>query len=250
MKQERPSRTVVVTTRDLQRPTPLVSKHWNERLITPAVNYSVHGARWKYFPHPIYARNIITAVAPRPSSEHRQPLTHAKLQTPRCNKWEQGEIPYAHARFLGLRTADMEPSFPSARKTASTDDKTNKEPRRNISPARVEEELVSVATATTWGKGDPEPRREQGVSLRGEGGGTPRMEEGNGDRFLTYWSEKGTDRPVKVLFFNDAAFQVSGRPGGRDRGWGMTLYLLFANSKYSLRQVAGWKRVSLVLTLM
>lgn len=98
---------------------------------------------------------------------------------------------------------------------------------RIVSGDEVEEELVSIAAAaaaTGWGKGDIEPRHQAGVSLRGDGGGAPGVQEGHGeqgdgDRFLTYWSEKGTDRPVRVLFFNGADFQAS---GGLVRGdWGV-----------------------------
>lgn len=39
------------------------------------------------------------------------------------------------------------------------------------------------------------------------------MEEdgrGDRDRFITYWTEKGTGRPVRWVFFNDAYFEVCG----------------------------------------
>ncbi|CAM9189528.1 unnamed protein product [Scytosiphon promiscuus] len=132
-----------------------------------------------------------------------------------CNKWEQGEIPQAHARFLGLRTADVEPPFPSPRRAAGAGEETRTKSRRNIVSGQVEEELVSAVAgeARGWEKDDTQLRYGRGVSLRGEDSGPARTEGGDrerlyGDRFLTYWSEKGTDRPVKVLFFNGAAFQV------------------------------------------
>lgn len=113
----------------------------------------------------------------------------------RCNKWEHGEIPDAHARFLGLR-GDYNYNDQAGQKDA---------PSRNI--PQPEEALLAAATAG-------------GVSLRrGEGdieggllevsGETAGREEGG--KFITYWSEIGTDRPVKWVFFTDAYFQVGQR---------------------------------------
>ncbi|CAN0105472.1 unnamed protein product [Ascophyllum nodosum] len=77
-----------------------------------------------------------------------------------CYKWEQGEIPSAHARSLGLRTEDaVGPNPPNIRS----------------------------------GESLPSQRDAQG--------------EGDG-RFITYWSEKGSDRPVKWIFFDGAEFEV------------------------------------------
>lgn len=67
--------------------------------------------------------------------------------------------------------------------------------------------FLSAAAEGSGVTGHRASREEGGVSLRG-GDAESRAREG--DRFITYWSEKGTNRPVKWLFFNDALFQASG----------------------------------------
>lgn len=120
--------------------------------------------------------------------------------TCRCYKWEQGEIPEAHARFLGLRDGGFE-EF-SARKKQGA----------------VERSLYTAAAA---GGGIGLSSSLRGAEESGDG---KQEQRGQGDRFITYWSEKGTDRPVKWVFFNDAYFQVRGNKlapseagGGKDR---------------------------------
>lgn len=106
--------------------------------------------------------------------------------TRRCHKWEQGEIPEAHARFLGLR--DGVEAFSAAK---------NKKKEAEASGQAVERSLF---TATAGGAS---------LSLRGgEEESGEEGQQGQGDRFITYWSEKGTDRPVRWVFFNDAYFEV------------------------------------------
>lgn len=78
-------------------------------------------------------------------------------------------------------------------------------------------------------EGELQQRDGAGVSLlRGEGGREAeggRVKETEG-RFLTYWNEKGTDRPVKWVFFSGGIFEASshdGRAGwkeGREAGGG------------------------------
>ncbi|CAM9410017.1 unnamed protein product [Hapterophycus canaliculatus] len=119
-----------------------------------------------------------------------------------CHKWEQGEIPQAHARFLGLRETDEDPSFPYPRKAAAA----------AAAASAVEGESMSAAAsaaAMSRSKGDVETRNLEAVSLGGAGGVEDGVrEEGEGDRFITYWSQKGTGRPVKWVFFDGAAFEV------------------------------------------
>ncbi|CAM9958546.1 unnamed protein product [Ectocarpus sp. 12 AP-2014] len=119
-----------------------------------------------------------------------------------CHKWEQGEIPEAHARFLGLRTPD-EDVRPS--KTAVAD---LAQENSRIIPSQVQSFLTAAAEgAGVVGQGVS--REEGGVLLRGGDAGSGGSKGRQGNRFITYWSEKGTDRPVKWLFFNDALFQAS-----------------------------------------
>ncbi|CAN0031382.1 unnamed protein product, partial [Ectocarpus sp. 8 AP-2014] len=75
-----------------------------------------------------------------------------------CHKWEQGEIPEAHARFLGLRTPD-EDVRPS--KAAVAD--LAQENSRNI-PGQMQS-LLSAATEEAWVLGQGVSREEGGVSL-------------------------------------------------------------------------------------
>lgn len=116
------------------------------------------------------------------------PLPHT---TCRCYKWEQGEIPEAHARFLGLR--DGVEAF-SAR-----------EEREAEAPGQaVERTLYTAADGSS-------PSLRGGEEESGEVG-----QRGQRDRFITYWTEKRTGRPVRWVFFNDAYFEVSMRSG-----WGL-----------------------------
>lgn len=129
----------------------------------------------------------------------------------RCNKWEQGEIPQAHARFLGLRPADVDLSFQSSRKTAGARARTQEEPSRGTAAAEMQSESLSAALSEEAARGmvDVDARKLEGVSLRGGEGVEGRaVEQVAGDRFITYWSQKGTDRPVKWIFFDDATFEV------------------------------------------
>lgn len=83
-----------------------------------------------------------------------------------CYKWEQGEIPSAHARSLGLRTE------------------------------------ATIAPGDGEYHGD---RQESWGSLRN-------AQWTKDGRFITYWSEKVSGRPVKWIFFDGAEFEVrSGR---------------------------------------
>lgn len=116
----------------------------------------------------------------------------------RCTKWEQGEIPEAHARLLGLR-GDYHYNDPA------------EEPSRNIPQPK---EVLRAAAATAGGVsslrgGEIDGGLEVSGAKAGQGGG----------KFITYWSEKGTDRPVKWVFFTNAYFQASER-SGRGRGGG------------------------------
>ncbi|CAM9447744.1 unnamed protein product [Pylaiella littoralis] len=104
-----------------------------------------------------------------------------------CTKWEQGEIPEAHARLLGLR-GDYHYNDPA------------EEPSRNIPQPK---EVLRAAAATAGGvsslrRGEIDGGLEVSGAKAGQGGG----------KFITYWSEKGTDRPVKWVFFTNAYFQV------------------------------------------
>lgn len=113
-----------------------------------------------------------------------------RANTCRCYKWEQGEIPEAHARFLGLRDDGLEAL--SARK---------KQRQAEASSGQAMERALYTA-------GGLSPSLRGGEEEEGE----------QGDRFITYWSEKGPDRPVKWVFFNDAYFQVGMRCVGPGRG--------------------------------
>lgn len=67
--------------------------------------------------------------------------------------------------------------------------------------------MPAIPSAAGRSEIDAEARKLEGVSLRGaedsaRGGG-------EGDRFITYWSQKGTNRPVKWVFFDDATFEAS-----------------------------------------
>ncbi|CAM9189379.1 unnamed protein product [Scytosiphon promiscuus] len=133
-----------------------------------------------------------------------------------CTKWEQGDLPEAHARFLGLRTVDVETWVHPSQRGAVTGDKSQGKLDRNLAAGRVEKALLSVAASAGmgWSRDTAEAQDQEGsASLRDRGGGAGDSEEkaweaGTGDRFLTYWSEKGTDRPVKWRFFTGALFQV------------------------------------------
>lgn len=79
--------------------------------------------------------------------------------------------------------------------------------KRSLSTA-AEAAAGSLSPSLRGGEGqEEEESREGGQEQRKQG-----------DRFITYWSEKGTDRPVKWVFFNDAYFQVSKR-SGPEFGW-------------------------------
>ncbi|CAM9189453.1 unnamed protein product [Scytosiphon promiscuus] len=128
-----------------------------------------------------------------------------------CNKWEQGEIPQAHARFLGLRPAGIDSSSHLSRKSAATRASAQKERSHDTAAAEMEAGSLSASPSAATGRGTvaAEARKLGGVSLRGgEGVESGAAEQGEGDRFITYWSQIGTDRPVKWLFFDGAAFEV------------------------------------------
>lgn len=139
------------------------------------------------------------------------------LPSRRCTKWEQGDIPEAHARFLGLRTISTESSVPSSQRAVATGDKhTQKDPQRSSVPGQAEKAFLSATASAgiSWSKDATNAQDQEGVFLRGRGGGAEESKEQGRDeeaedRFLTYWSEIGTDRPVKWRFFTGALFQAS-----------------------------------------
>eukprot|EP00903_Cladosiphon_okamuranus_P014558 g13504.t1 len=106
-----------------------------------------------------------------------------------CHKWEQGEIPEAHARFLGLRDDGVE-AFTAVKKKRQEAEASSRQAK--------ERALYAAGGLSPSLRGGDEAEEGEG---EGEG-------EGHGDRFITYWTEKGTGRPVKWVFFNDAYFQV------------------------------------------
>lgn len=120
------------------------------------------------------------------------PCCHIAITNISCYKWEQGEIPERHARFLGLG-----PDTDFADRPALS--------------ARA---------------GDA---NAEGSSLRGDRGSDGALTDG---RFMTYWSEKGTDRPVRWVFFDGAEFEASTTARGSffDRGQlkrGALCYMLY-----------------------
>lgn len=90
-----------------------------------------------------------------------------------CYKWEQGDIPRAHARTLGLRAdEDVAP---------------------NVANAGGSNRVVTRTNIKEHDESWPSPPKTRG---------------GSEGRFITYWSEKGSERPVKWVFFDGAEFEV------------------------------------------
>eukprot|EP00904_Undaria_pinnatifida_P002855 jgi/Undpi1/12570/HiC_scaffold_6.g02239.m1 len=115
-----------------------------------------------------------------------------------CYKWEQGEIPEAHSRFLGLRR--------------DTDTAHDSQQMRQTHLGADDEFLIlpNEKGGNEASARELQQRDDAGVSLRGgrgrdRGGERERGEEGP---FLTYWSEKRTGRPVKWVFFSGGQFEV------------------------------------------
>eukprot|EP00752_Nemacystus_decipiens_P009705 g8667.t2 len=104
-----------------------------------------------------------------------------------CHKWEQGEIPEAHARFLGLQDGSF----------------------AEFSTRKKQEEAVGRSLYTSAAMADgSSPSLRGGEAETEDSGEGAQKQGGKRDRFITYWSEKDSNRPVKWVFFNDAYFQV------------------------------------------
>lgn len=115
-----------------------------------------------------------------------------------------------HARVVYCRTYDIPHANPACCCSPSCnamDNSCYKWEQGDIPEAHVAFLGLGGASAGRRSSGTDSKTRRSPASERDSKGGNTRSEEG--DRFITYWSEVKTDRPVRWKFFDGSTFEVS-----------------------------------------